>query len=77
MSARRNAMSKRKSASSTEGRAPVRRAPRGQAMIEYSLVSHALLLGGAFAMLPLMGVLFQSFSKFYENLFFVLNNGAI
>lgn len=74
MSARKSAMSKRKSAT-TEPR--VRRAPRGQAMIEYSLVSHALLLGGAFAMLPLMGVLFQSFSKFYENLFFVLNNGAI
>ena len=54
-----------------------RRRSRGQAMVEYSVVSHFLLVGGTLALLPVMGTLFEAFSKFYESLFYVINNGAI
>lgn len=50
---------------------------RGQAMVEYSLVSHFLLVGGALAMLPVMSKLYGAFSQFYAGVFFILNNGAI
>ncbi|MFO0597230.1 MAG: hypothetical protein U0228_18095 [Myxococcaceae bacterium] len=46
-------------------------------MVEYSVVSHFLLVGGTLALLPVMGTLFEAFSKFYESLFYVINNGAI
>ncbi len=52
---------------------------RGQAMIEYSVVSHFLLVGGAvtLGMLGQMSGLFDSLTKFYESIFFVLTSGAI
>lgn len=52
-------------------------ARRGQAMVEYSLVSHFLLVGGALAMMPVMSKLYGAFSQFYAGVFFILNNGAI
>lgn len=67
-------MSARKSAVSTKKRSD---APRGQAMVEYSVVTHFLLVGGALALLPVMGKLFESFGKFYDSVFFVLCSGAI
>lgn len=53
------------------------RAPRGQATVEYSLVSHAILLGGALPMIVIMNKLFDAFSTFYASIYFVLNSGAI
>lgn len=48
-------------------------------MIEYSVVSHFLLVGGAvtLGMLGQMSGLFDSLTKFYESIFFVLTSGAI
>jgi DNA/RNA-binding domain of Phe-tRNA-synthetase-like protein len=54
-----------------------RKAARGQAMVEYSVVSHAILFFGAATIMPIMSKLFENFTKFYESIFFVLNRGAI
>jgi len=54
-----------------------RKAVRGQAMVEYSAVSHAILFFGVVTIMPLMAKLFEAFSQFYESIFFVLNRGAI
>lgn len=54
-----------------------RRAPRGQAMVEYSVVSHFLLIGGGMLLLPLVTKLFESLSKYYESIYYVLKNSAI
>jgi len=50
---------------------------RGQAMVEYSVVTHFLLIGGTLALLPVMSILYNSLSKFYESIFFVLRTGAV
>ena len=55
----------------------LRRATRGQAMVEYSLVTHFMLVGGALGLLPVMAKLFEALSTFYESIFFVLSSGAI
>lgn len=57
-----------------------RRLRRGQAMLEYSLISHAILLGGGSLMLGIFGSdngLLAALNKFYDSVFFVLENGAI
>lgn len=54
-----------------------RRSPRGQAMIEYSLVTHFLLLGGALALMPVMARLYDALSEFFDSIYFVLTTGAI
>jgi hypothetical protein len=46
-------------------------------MVEYSVVSHAILFLGAASIMPVMAKLFDAFTKFYESVFFVLNSGAI
>lgn len=53
------------------------RSPRGQAMVEYSVVTHFLLIGGSLALLPVMSILYNSLSKYYESIFFVLSTGAV
>ena len=68
-------MSARKTAKPT--RRSDRRSPRGQAMVEYSVVTHFLLIGGTLALLPVMSILYDSLSKFYESIFFVLSTGAV
>ena len=68
-------MSATKSAKAT--RRSDRKPPRGQAMVEYSVVTHFLLIGGTLALLPVMSILYDSLSKFYESIFFVLSTGAV
>ncbi|MFT3709594.1 MAG: hypothetical protein QM817_18350 [Archangium sp.] len=46
-------------------------------MVEYSIVTHFLLVGGALALMPVMSKLFDSISIFYKGIFFVLTSGAI
>ena len=50
---------------------------RGQAMVEYSVISHFMLVGGGLALLPVMMKFYEALSKFYEGVFFVLERGAI
>jgi len=76
MSARKSATLKR-SRRAAEAAVALLRSPRGQAMVEYSVVTHFLLLGSTIALMPMIAKLFEAFSKFYESIFFVLNSGAI
>jgi hypothetical protein len=68
-------MSARKTAKPTSE--AVKRSPRGQAMVEYSVVTHFLLIGGTLALMPVMSILYNSLSKYYESIFFVLSTGAV
>ncbi len=53
------------------------RGPRGQAMLEYSLVTHVLFIAGTFSMMPIISWLFDALSKYYESIYFVLKSAAI
>jgi hypothetical protein len=53
------------------------RAPRGQAMVEYTIVAHALLLGTVLMLLPMVSQLLDALSAYYESLYFVLKTAAI
>lgn len=50
---------------------------RGQAMVEYSVVTHAILIGGGGMLLPLIVKFYEGLSKFYDSVYFVLNSAAI
>ncbi len=54
-----------------------RRAPRGQAMLEYSLVSHFILIGGTAALLPVITRLFEAISQFYDSVYTVIETAAL
>ena len=73
MSAKKSARPTRRS----DAGKPVRSSPRGQAMVEYSVVTHFLLIGGTLALMPVMSILYNSLSKYYESIFFVLSTGAV
>ena len=53
------------------------KSPRGQAMVEYSVITHFLLVGGSFVMMKILPTFFQALTSYYESLFFVLSSGAI
>ena len=50
---------------------------RGQAMVEYSLISHALLIGGGLGLMPIIAKLYEGLDLYYKSIFFVLTSGAI
>ncbi len=54
-----------------------RRRLRGQAMVEYSIVTHFILLGGTLTFLQVYVQFYDNLAKFYEGIYFVLNNAAI
>lgn len=54
-----------------------KKAPRGQAMIEYSLVSHFILLGGAFGLLYWVSRLFEGINQFYDSIYTVIEASAL
>lgn len=58
-------------------KAAKRRSPRGQAMIEYSIVSHFLLIGGSLALLPMIVKLFEGISLFYDGVYTVIETAAL
>lgn len=53
------------------------RAPRGQAMVEYSVVSHFLLIGGSAALLPVITRLFEGINQFYDSVYAVIETAAL
>ncbi len=53
------------------------KAPRGQAMLEYSLISHFILMGGGVFLLPVITRLFEGISLFYDSVYAVIQTGAL
>ncbi|MCL2012350.1 MAG: hypothetical protein FWG75_06150 [Cystobacterineae bacterium] len=51
-----------------------RRLQRGQAMVEYSLIGHVLMVGGVAAAWPFFTVLMNAFNAYYQGIFFVLTS---
>lgn len=56
-----------------------RRRSRGQAMVEYSIVTHALLLIGGTTMLGISQYLrlFEGIDVYLKSVYFVLQTGAV
>lgn len=54
-----------------------RKSPRGQAMVEYSVVSHAILFGGSMMMLPIIQKLFEGISLFYDGVYTIIETAAL
>ncbi|MEW5740088.1 MAG: hypothetical protein AB1938_14240 [Myxococcota bacterium] len=50
---------------------------RGQAMVEYSVITHFLLIGGTVLLLPVITKLYEGLSKYFESIYFVLHTAAI
>jgi hypothetical protein len=54
-----------------------RKAPRGQAMVEYSVVSHFLLMGGSAVMMKVIPRLFEAINAFYDSVYTVIETAAL
>ena len=46
-------------------------------MLEYSLISHFILIGGSAMLLPVMTRLFAGISLFYDSVYTVIQTGAL
>lgn len=66
-----------RSAEPRGARALVRRLARGQAMIEYSVVSHFLLFSGTVLLLPLIVKLINALNTFYHGMYMTICNGGV
>lgn len=53
------------------------KAPRGQAMVEYSVVAHFLLLGGGLALLPVISLMLEALTLFYDSVYSVVQTAAV
>jgi Flp pilus assembly pilin Flp len=51
--------------------------PRGQAMVEYSLISHFMLIGGSLLLLPMINLLLNAITRFYDSVYTVIQTAAI
>ena len=49
---------------------------RGQAMVEYSFVTHILMLGGAATLWVFTGYLFKALDLYYQSIYFVLQSSV-
>jgi hypothetical protein len=49
---------------------------RGQAMVEYTWVTHALLIGGAGMAWPFMSALMNAMSLYYESIYFIISSSV-
>ncbi|MBL8955752.1 MAG: hypothetical protein JNK82_33570 [Myxococcaceae bacterium] len=47
---------------------------RGQAMVEYSFIAHAILIGGTFFAWPFTSALLNGLSRYYESIYWVLTS---
>jgi hypothetical protein len=53
------------------------RKPRGQAMVEYTVIAHFMLMGGAFVLLPLFIKMVEKLGVFYDSVYFVIERAAL
>jgi hypothetical protein len=54
-----------------------RKHPRGQATVEYSVVSHAIIGFGSLALMPFVMDIFKHITTFYNGVYLVLQSGAV
>jgi hypothetical protein len=47
---------------------------RGQAMIEYTFVAHALLIGGAAMVWPFLVFLMRALSIYFQSIYFIITS---
>jgi hypothetical protein len=47
---------------------------RGQAMIEYTLVAHAILIGGAVMAWPFLVYMMRALSIYFQSIFFIITS---
>ena len=47
---------------------------RGQAMVEYTMVAHALLFGGAVAIWPFLTYLMRALSIYFKSIYFIISS---
>ena len=58
-------------------RAPKRRLlpkPRGQAMVEYSFISHAILIGGSFGAWVFVDYLMYALNLYFQSVYWVITS---
>jgi hypothetical protein len=53
------------------------KAPRGQAMIEYSIITHFILFFGALGLMPAIVWLFRGLNTYYDSVYLVLQSSSI
>ncbi len=53
------------------------RGPRGQAMVEYSVIAHALLIGGTLLLLPVVTQVLKALTIFYDSIYTVLQSAVL
>jgi Flp pilus assembly pilin Flp len=46
-------------------------------MVEYSVVAHAILIGGSMLLLPMISELFKALTSFYDSVYTVLQSAAV
>ena len=54
----------------------MKRLRRGQAMLEYTMVAHMILIGGTVAAWPFLVRLLNALTIYYQSIYFVLNAAA-
>ena len=53
-----------------------KRGRRGQAMVEYTWVTHAILIGGTMLTWPFMSTLMNAMTLYYENIYFIVGSSV-
>lgn len=66
-----------KPASAEQARRRKLRAPRGQAMVEYSMISHLLMIGGSGTLLFFAKELFNALGQYFEGIYFVIRSSCV
>jgi hypothetical protein len=52
------------------------RGRRGQAMVEYTMVSHVLLIGGVAMAWPFMTAMMNAMTLYYQSIYFIVGSSV-
>lgn len=63
--------------SNAEPRTQRRLSPRGQAMVEYSVVAHFILFSGTLLLLPVITRMFEALTAFYDSVYSIIQTAAL